>query len=248
MAKKIPLFIEFAGLPGVGKTTISNEVINQLKISGFNIPNLSILDSLYKKEIIIDSRSSHVLVSAKKWIMSIVGDIKRSILIFKISSTFRYKGISLLKASQGMLNGIGFYRLLKNSDYEIVILDEGFLHKIFSLMVFQNKWNIQMTEHSIIQKIIDFYKENNIFLCYLHVSPEVCMDRLINRGIQTIELSDENIVNELTKNGPSFTAFLEDFKTRYSYFIDINTGENISKNVDVICDKIVLLCKKNINK
>lgn len=244
--KRIPLFIEFAGLPGVGKTTIASEIINRLKKSGFNIPNTSTLESLYINEIIINSKtSSNILKAALKWTVSIFSDLKISVLIFRISLTYGHKGFTALKVSQGMRNGIGFYRLLKKSSSEIIILDEGFLHKIFSLMVFQNVGDSKTLDNSMIQQIIEFYEENNIFLCHLKVSSEVSNDRLIKRGIQTVESNYKNIIKDITENGPNFTSFLEEFKKRYTNSLDIDTSENISKNVEIISEKIVLLYKEN---
>ena len=253
--------IEFLGLPGSGKSTLYNKIINQ---KYDNLYSLEKAIDLSTKRAILNYQSNNKLKMTYRYIIyqltknfiypvyksnRFIDEEYRNYLvgnpgvIKKILDLFNEFNLNIdekKKLYTWLDRLIAEYSLIKEylSDNESVVIDEGFVH--FSTSIWQRKKPFD-NKYYLIEDYIKVVSLPEV-LMYINVEPKEAYNRMLKRGRfpgPYKNLSKEDCVNKLLK-----------MKLYIEYLLRlINNDVNIIKiNNHSSIDKSFIELKNNLDK
>lgn len=169
-----PFIVEFFGLPGAGKTTLSEELKIKLQNKGFTILGFEKLNEKRSFKI----RSSKDIFKYLRFLFYCVCHINIIFYIFNFIwfepvSKPRFKEVIFFLRTLHLLND------LKSEDVDIIIMEEGLIQSIWSLLLFTDL-NFSSKKY---RKLISKVERNFELTIYVHVniSADISNIRIENR-------------------------------------------------------------------
>ncbi|SER59808.1 AAA family ATPase [Salisediminibacterium halotolerans] len=160
---------EFIGVPGSGKSTLTEEVIRSLENSGLKVASYSsIKNNLSFNRGNYFERVSNIMM----FFIFILLNINIIYSIIRIVEN-KCKMDTIYYTYVFMRNLFQIYKLKK--EYELVVLDEGFVQKLWSISI-NNKINFEDEGANLFEKIV-----NKLDLSYSLIFVEIDLQEAINR-------------------------------------------------------------------
>ena len=212
--------IEFYGLPGSGKSTISHELANKLRNQGYNV-----LEPSYK----IDNQNIIIrkIIKIYYYIKMFIFENDKYKKIKKITTKSGYKGIEVFRQISNISPKIILYRKqYKNSIY---IWDEGLVQSAISLS-FINKKNIE--NNKSLYKMIN----TNIKKIYIKAKISDSINRMKYRDKHDSRI--EKINDDKLKNMENINYCISKIESDIS--IENDSTTNINKIVDKLINELEL--------
>jgi len=226
-----PKIIEFYGLPGTGKTSVADLVIEDMLSKGCRVQGRQDYESWLKG---LGVYSKAVIVT--KILVSICLNIN---MLFKyILTTKPLKSINIKLLILILYKNFSLKEFKKNCDSEYILLDQFLMQDLWSLFVFSSLYS---------QKFIEFIvgKHAN-FDCifFFRLPARKNAQRLYGRkgGTSRFDLSDYDDVLSLLIKKSRYTDEIYSFngKCKVSYFVDASL--DINKSKDAIIGKMYSYC------
>lgn len=231
LIRKKTTFIEFFGIPGSGKSTISKELVNQMS-KMFKVSSPS-YDIVFKHGVLIRT----MIKFYRLFVFFLCHPLKLRKLIALIRNN-KYTGIAGLKM---LLNGIQklYYYSLKKYDY--VILDEGLTQFAISLSVFN--YDKSYINEKIMREIIGNNDMYTIIKIYINSDAEQALKKLDSRH------SNKSRVEKISSDKKmgliiNFLNACEDIKQKDNLVLCINYNY-LEKN-RVVSDILLHILPKNV--
>lgn len=124
---KKPIYLEFYGMPGGGKSTVSHAVSHKLRKKGFDVSEPSYDIDHHNKPSIKKLKKLYVLL---EWLFFHNSVYKRVKAIVVCNG---YSGISMIEQTSNVLQKISVY--LNNCREQIIIWDQGLVQAAISLSI-----------------------------------------------------------------------------------------------------------------
>ncbi len=223
------LIIEFIGLPGSGKTTLSK---NLYQVLGSGTQEVRFND-----------------VSRAKGYFQ---------LIFKPVFLYRFitKHIQFLGGNS--INKDNFGWILKNAAYHaqvqhkyfaengIFIYDESDFQRIWSMSVFNSKDKLDFKH---LDDLADYLAgaENKLYVL-VNIDSDTSINRIINRSHPTSRfnrMSEENVKKYITENYPVYEKIAGSIKSSGRNYLELDGENEADYNVDLILDRLDFKNHKN---
>lgn len=167
MEPDLTVFLEFYGLPGSGKSTISHTVVEELRKRGKNVK-----EPTYD----MDHQNSRSLRKLKKIVKLIVFAFvypKKFLSLLKLVKQNGYSGITVIIQCVNIAYKLIIYNGIK-ADY--VVLDEGLTQSAIALNQNINKTiNNELSLYGLIGR-------RKVIKIYIKTKPEIALNRLEGRN------------------------------------------------------------------
>lgn len=225
--------IELFGLPGSGKTTCRQTLINQLKLKGIKVYSQDEFANIAKARY---AEKSNLL---KKLISKVMFKLekKRILKIFKqthyeynnfVLKTLREINNSSKKTLKRYLEKTMIqYQLFDyyGFDNEIMLIDEGMVHRAHTIYGYDINFSLAK------DKIIDYLNVIPYIgtVIYVQVDKKVAKNRVLNRGLPNRMISfSESDLNDFYSLNEKLVDVIDEFFKQYSndYFIIKNDSTN----------------------
>jgi len=222
-----PIIIEFNGLPGCGKSTISKQLKKELEDLGHDV-------YLTYKRKYTPHNIYWILLNPKYW----------KIVFF----TIRYSRLFIKRRPLIRLVQIaGFIRkynhFISDNQKGIMIIDQGIIQSIISL-AHEDK----LIESTRLTRLIKVSGINTmpLHLINCHINPDVAESRMVNRpynGARIGRLSKEERSKAIEIQKQNLSFIRNQIRTSFPNVsqIDINTECSVETNVNEITNQIKLL-------
>lgn len=225
--KSKSIFMEFNGIPGSGKTTLSNKLIAEMKSEDYSVQSYHrVIKKPTKKNLrylalyLIKIKPS----SYKMGYFALMYLFTNKILNHE--NWLRVISLIIL---------FDFYQKesldLKNN---VIMVDQGIIQQIISML-----YESELIADKYVKKIIKFTKKMGLEIYIINVDLNIkeSFDRLNERkgNISRIQkLNSEIAINTLNTQQRNFNKVREIIKEIDIESIDVNTQESIDKNVQLI--------------
>ena len=216
--------VEFNGIPGSGKTTISRELEKELKNKSLKIIN--------EKDIFNDNNKVSNLFCLKN------AKINMTILLLAIDILIknRQKG-TLINAIKIIRYNNIIYKNYKNKEYDYIILSEGmiqFLSSLFDNNKYDNKKNIS----KIAKGLSRIYRSILYVNCDIRESEAFL--RISNRTSKpnSVDLMDRNELGIFLEERKYALESIRMIFDSLNCNITLNTEDSIKKNIKIILKQI----------
>lgn len=218
--KKRTAIIEFNGLPGCGKSTLCNKLVQTLKGNDYI--------SVYTPKRDKQSQIRYLFLSLFdiKNIAFIISLISYSINIHPLRA--RLKAIRTVLMYKGMY--AVFFRRKKNG---LLMVDQGLLQGLLSIAHIDKIPRGHVVGNSILKAFVD----GNIYRINCNCDDNILISRITTRGSKTgrLDCMDAKMLqNALKIQRYNIGAIRKSIDTSDDKFLDINTNYNIKHNLDVI--------------
>lgn len=217
--------IEFNGVPGVGKTTISMELIDKLQGQGFNVLNFS----TYRK-----NQTYNFIGKNLKRMKLVLFNLDMILWIFKLrpyNYIYRLKHLLDALTIEDELD-----KLNKNYMYDFIIVEQGIIQALSAVL----DANLYKNNHTVEKFLRKIYKKYNIEIISCSLEVDLALNRLKTRNRfgnygKLDSLDDKKILNSLYKsieaNLKNLTYYLSTLNIN---IIELNTNKKVTYNVDNI--------------
>src|SRR5690554_1490183 len=223
-----PLYIEFVGAFGVGKTTLFNNLNNERNKSWVVASDYIYLNRKMINREIIESAGFYYQELAKYCMVDLM---ERKILPTDKMSKFNFLHSKLLEE---------IFILLNNKEFTI-INDDGFLHNCTNAFIKLYNYDKALFEQSIKHRIV----------VYCYTSPDVLANQILKRQKETGFLSIFHTHENLTELINKQKVFLDEKRELISLLkkynrpiLNINTSDPLEEN----CRKVKEFILKNQNE
>lgn len=210
---KPTLFVEFYGLPGCGKSTISHAVAKLLQEKGF---------SAEEPSYDIDHLSNTLLRKIKKLIITFVWFVIHNRLCCEISSIVgenKYTGISKIEQISNIIQKVRIYR--KKSTSQIVLWDQGLVQASISLSV--NGYKTANENLRELYKLIS--SDLHIYHILISIDSETAVNRMALRKTNYSRVEKLKDVGERDRMLKSFIEGIAEINREFD-------GEKIDGKMD----------------
>lgn len=214
------IIIEFIGLPGSGKTYLSNKLYENLS---------SNYDHIHLNNISRTKGYFH-LVTRPRY------------LYYFINLHLSYLG-----TNKKTIDNLGW--ILKNAAYHIharlrylqnkgvFIYDESVLHRIWSLSVFNKKDKLNF---NYLDKLVNYLAgdENKLFVL-VNIDADQCINRIVGRSHPTSrfnQMSEENVKKYISENYPVYEKITDSIKNSGLNYLELNGSNRAVNNINLILD------------
>ncbi len=228
------LVFEMAGGPGIGKSTLSRQVINNLGESGYRVGTLEDIYFRHRKDRGKLSLLIRILADAKHYPL--------------------YLDALLLKLRYGNQNGSWNYagrlvfflyewvHIRKNEEYDILLLEEGLVQYISSLL-YMEKLPAAFRKEKIYADLAECGHEPFVFVCNLQDIYENIL-RLKNRKADTrfFRIRDDN---ELKQAMEAKKHNLDIIAGGFKYSMQLDMAIPVEENVKLVTSVIAGLVKSS---
>jgi thymidylate kinase len=229
-----PLVVEFIGLPGAGKTTIARFVIEELTNSGYRCFGLSTLSN---PETVEKKRGG--LTNKLKTLYSVALScvFHKQIALDAVSYALHLKPLNLASLHRviALLVRLDFMRTMMNSNYDLIILDQGLIQYIWSMGTIGGSPTNDKYLEQLLQDVLD---EVSLLVILVDVEVGLAVERINNRSTmrsrfdrfstrqaETLLVKHKNVLTRIVD-------FVEKFKG--TVYMDVSGNQAIKKNVSII--------------
>lgn len=223
------IILDFHGIPGSGKSTISHQLAITMKEKGFNV---------IEPSYCIDHMFNPIVRKIVKLFMTIIFCLLKPKGFFEVLSIVydnRYKKSEIIKDIVNISYKLMVVLIFKHKDY--IIFDEGFVQAAISLSL-QSNINVYTNFHRITNNV------NNILSIYVKIDIPTAIRRMNNRCTNDSRIEKEqNIINK-KKLISNFYLLSEKMGNHSNIRIDGAKNNNINKILDKIKSKLI---KKRYN-
>lgn len=223
-----PVCIDFFGLPGCGKSTLSHLASQKLRCEGLDVKEVS-----YD----MDHGNGTLLRTWKKIVTTIRLFLCYPRLFWRVSKTLSTNGISLFgKLYFKHIINLSYKICVLKGHHEIILFDEGFCQAVLSLSV-NNDGIREYCYDSLVSAIAS---DRRMIYVYIKTEPDTALARI--RGRNDGQSRFDNLSDDVTKNELVKMEKLCGFLPQ-TIVVENNNSENTMKLVDMISSGI----KKEIN-
>lgn len=234
--KKFPLIIEFNGLPGSGKTTLSSHIADYL-----NKNNIRCL--LYQDYLKLNSRKSKVL-KVSNFLFELMKPsnwpfIYYSTSFLKSAGLWSRDRISRLRSMFYMYMNIK--KLIKKESIDVIIIDQGVIQTIISILFLKN-----LSCEEQVNKILECLSETITKFCIInvHVDVDLVSQRIVKRqkmSSRIDRMNEEEARDYLLANSRNFNKIRKIISEINIQHLNIDTFLDVKKNSRIITDWIFKL-------
>lgn len=230
--KNKTIFLEFNGIPGSGKTTLSNRVIMDMKRKNYPVESYH---EVIKKPNRKNSKHLLLYLFRIKPGSVKIGYLATMYLITnkKLNHENWLRVISLVVL-------FDFYQK-KGQDCgdEVILVDQGIVQQIISML-----YESELIADKYVKKLIRFAKKKNVGLYVVNVDLDIntSFERLVQRkgNISRIQkLSGADAIHTLTIQQNNFNKIREVLNELELESIDVNTKASIDESVQLIVNYII---------
>lgn len=223
--------IEFYGLPGSGKSTVSHVVAEQLKKDGYKV-----IEPTYEMDH-TNKKKFRVIKKIYKTIFYSMMHPKKLIEIYVLIKNNGYTKIEILRQIINIIPKICIYKRTKKGC--IYIWDEGLIQSAISITILENA---KINEN--VKALFKHTKLNidNIKSIYIRVKKEVALQRMKNRtfhGSRIEKIKDNDERNDLLNK---FQDSCENISELNMFVCEANL-EMTEKMINSICYEILTMVK-----
>lgn len=218
------ILLEFNGIPGSGKTTLSNRMIANMKDMNYTIESYHrVIKKPTRKNL---RHLTRYLFSIKPSSFKLGYFVVMYLFTNKIFNQENWRRvISLI-----ILFDLYQKKSLENND-EVIVVDQGIIQQMISML-----YKSELIDDKYVKKIIKYTKKKDLGVCIINVDTDVkeSFDRLSQRkgNISRIQtLSNEMAINTLNTQQNNLCKIRKIINEIDLESIDINTKESIDKNV-----------------
>lgn len=231
MKEKI-IFLEFNGIPGSGKTTLSNRIITDMKGMNYSVESYH---QIIKKPTRKNLRHLILYLFSVKPSSYKMGYFA---LMYLFTNKILSHGNWLRVVS--LIIHFDFYqkKSLDQND-EVIMIDQGIIQQTISML-----YKSELIADKYIKKIIKYMKKKELGIYIINVDLDIkeSFNRLCQRkgNISRIQmLSGETAIHTLDIQQNNLNIIREIIKEIDIESIDVNTQESIDKNVQMIKNYIL---------
>lgn len=223
-----PIFIEFYGLPGSGKSTVSTKVAEWLRADGFVVEEPSYIEDhkpAFKRKLL-------KLFVGCSWFLFRHNSFKR---FSSLVAENGYKGFERFTQSVNLFQKVSIYK--RNNNGRIIIWDQGIIQAAISLSV---KGKLSAIDN--LYRIRGFIPKNlSILRVYLPIELEVTLKRMENR--KTNDSRVEKLDDEESKLNMlrAFEIGIDSIRSSYEggdAEIIANKSDRLETNVEFVYHSI----------
>lgn len=120
------IVLEFNGLPGSGKTTVSDNLVKKIKENNKNVITLS--DVLYNTTLPFYNRYIQLVISLLSW-----RDFIINLYTIRLFLRFRINKESIIFLTRFIILNHKLGRMIKKNNYDVLILEEGIIQYLTSI-------------------------------------------------------------------------------------------------------------------
>lgn len=227
-----PLLIELVGLPGAGKTTVEHKLIEELKQQ--NIKYIA-TPGLRKK-------CRQDIPSYKKfWEFSIIllKNFDLVIYLFIFALYIKPLNIESFRLVKQFFFTLQLINYKNKSMYDVMILDQGLINNIWSIIISGNSFNSKVL-CTIIRKLID-RKAMERFI-FMEIDVETAVERIENRvttDSRFDRMDNESIKRVLYKSKGFMNEIIKlTSESEKVDILEINAEDEITYKIKYIADWI----------
>jgi len=238
------LTVEFVGLPGVGKTTVSQQVALKLRERNLRIVSRNEILNQWRQKNIWQKVFKLIFNNFNQW----------QILINSLIFASKVKPIncqSFLKAAKIFVNVKRNDAAATSKDFDIVLLDQGSLQETWSVIVTGNTPEIKYLK----REIISLFYNRQALIVYCQIDIETSLQRIQNRQTNNsrFDLMDTAQAYSVLEK---YTSYLEEIidcgRACNTSVLELNSSITIplqvEKVVDWIANQFKVLKSKNSPK
>lgn len=176
-----PVYFEFTGLPGAGKTTISKAVAH--KLTGMNY-KYYVNSSVSKTHIVGQVGFGRIFNKLETFY-----DLISSCILYKYVAlnalicaiqTRPLSLVSFLRAAK-LLIRLNFIKTIMRENYDLVILDQGLLQYMWSISAIDNP----LPEKHFIRLLKSLVAEISLAIVLIEIDVDIAIERINNRPTMT---------------------------------------------------------------
>lgn len=222
-----PIIIEFYGLPGAGKTTVSRRLQQRSLEMG-----LASVTMYYRN--IFHRKSQSLLFAPRYWKI-----IKASSSYAKLLSK-RCKAFRILS----MIRFVRMYRhFVSDKPADCLVVEQGFFQAMISIANFE-----RLPESDKLTNLLELIDLNSLplLLVKCNVSDETANERVLSRplkgkGCRVEKLTDEERIKAFLVQSYNFSFLRENMNRLYCSVdeVEIDTEKPVESNVDIILNHIL---------
>lgn len=226
MATNKKLIIEFMGLPGCGKTTISKELVVNLRAKGYKVQLLSEFQSRFFFNLVT----------------KLFHSLRYGSFQYRLKVKKYIKNQAIKNSSEGRLRYtlyiMSFYKrfLLEKSECSILLVDQGLFQSVTSL----NHGNAQLETNGL-AGVINEWKEIKNHLIVLNCNIDVAQSakRIISRNESNgrfDKMSEDKLIGQLGLQlliQEQLWDFMNSSKINFKK-LDLSTEQKVDDNVSKI--------------
>ncbi len=231
---KYPLHLEFYGLPGCGKSTISHLLSNNLKILGYKI-----VEPSYEIDHVRGGKLVRRIYKIKMLVSLILFHHACFSSIVDIVKSNGYKGKDFVSQVVNVAQKISIYNS-KISD-DIVIWDQGLVQAAVSLST-----NSNVSAADNLAKLLLIIKKTNIFSVYMKCDMETALYRMKMRDSNDSRVEKLTSLDEKIQMLKNIESCCNDVLNKPSCLLDCNSDSTNSIQ-DALLEKFMVSLNGNSN-
>ncbi|QQK80445.1 AAA family ATPase [Salicibibacter cibi] len=224
-----PHIYEFIGMPGSGKTTVAGHVINHLKADGYSVPSIK---EIIKVRTFKLNRPSQLI----KYISFFFFCLVNVLLFYKVltfSSSVKPRNTESYIYSIVLMRHLYYIRTLKKKNYDIIIMDEGTLQYVWSIVLSGDSFS----KARLTKLVRALSKKNDVNLLFMSFDAKSAADRVKKRNLKSGRinlLSSQKLESLLTYHQKSMDIILENINQIKPSLKRIKGGKPINEKVHTV--------------
>lgn len=229
------VYFELYGLPGAGKSTVSNIVVAQLKSRGYK---LATYDDIYYRL----GRGYFRKIRFYLEVLYHFSEYRLFFYFFKLYKCCHKRNIRYLNKLIYFSHQI--LMTANSGSYDIIFLDEGLIQFISSLFYAESYQNNKYLKNIV--AILDEYIKINPVFCSIEVNES--MQRIKNRPYQRKTRYSFSVGSSMLKSVLEYRNYnLKSISSAFPPHIQIDMLENVEDNANLIVEKVKSLIDVRYN-
>lgn len=234
----MPLIIEFIGLPGAGKTTITQHVLVELRTAEYRCFSLNNLNNPET----IEKRKGGVLSKLKTFF----GFLSASVVYKRIAiNAFKYSlhvtpfSFSNFRRAVVLVIRLNEIRSILKGNYDLVVLDQGLIQNIWSIAAAGDTPKDNKYLDRLLESVLDSFPS---YIIYVDVGAETAMERIkLRRTMRSRfdRMSTDQAKTLLARHKELFEHIVNTLnKFPETGFLFVDGQQSIEQNVSLIAPVI----------